>query len=318
MKIRIVLVGVGRFGNNHLRNLIVLDNKKKIDLVGVVDEDIHILKKIEKKYKVEISNDFKKFVNTTDAFDIVTPASTHYKIVKFLLNKNKHVFVEKPLAMNQIQAKELVKLAKRKKLILQIGHIFRYNSAIDKIKQIVNRKNNYPFYITGKFLQTTKPKRDVGAIFNYIHHFDVLDNILGTNPKTIWAKSNLNLEKTKTEINASVFMQYPKGLNVSLNLGWIPSGKYRTLELYSKKQYTYCDLEKQIIELYKNGKLTKIIKFTFKEPLALELNEFVRCIKTGKQPKANGNIGYRIVKIAEFVTKSAHQKRIIKFPKSME
>jgi len=145
-----------------------------------------------------------------------------------------------------------------------------------------------------------------------------LDNILGTSPETIFANSNLYSKNPKLEINSTVFLQYPRGLNVSLDLGWIPSGKYRILELYSKKQYTFCDLEKQIIELYKNGKLTKKMKYKFKEPLALELNEFVNCIKTGKQPKANGNIGYRIVKIAEYATKSAHQKRIIKFSKRMK
>ena len=318
MKPKIVLIGAGRFGNNHLRNLIQLDKKKIIELIGVIDSDKKIRNKIKKEFGINTDKDFKSFVKHADAFDIVAPASTHYSITKYLLNKQKHVFVEKPLSLNSEQARELVRLGKKNNCIIQVGHIFRYNKAVEYIKRNLKQKNNFPYYIKGKFIQTTKPKSDVGAIFNYLHHFDILDNILSVNPKTIFASSNLYSKNPKLEINSTVFLHYPRGLNVTLDLGWVPSGKYRTLELFSKKQYTYCDLEKQIIELYKNGKLTKIIKFTFKEPLTLELNEFMRCMKTGKQPKANGSIGYRIVKIAEFATKSAYQKRIIKFPKRME
>ena len=66
--------------------------------------------------------------------------------------QNKHVFVEKPLALKYIQANNLVKLANKKKKILQVGHIFRYNESISILKKIVQQKNNYPYYVTGSFL----------------------------------------------------------------------------------------------------------------------------------------------------------------------
>ena len=75
----------------------------------------------------------------------------------------------------------------------------------------------------------------------------------------------------------------------------------------------FCDLEKQIINISINGKLPKTINFKVNEPLALELKDFVNSIKTGKLPKANGDIGFRIVKIAEAATKSMHQKKIVNF-----
>ena len=312
IKPKIVLVGIGRFGNNHLRNLMQLDKKNIIKLIGVIDVDLQILKKIKKEFGINTSNDYKLFVKYADAFDIVTPAFTHYSIAKYILNKQKHVFVEKPLSLNSSDAKKLVKLSQKNNSILQVGHIFRYNKAVEYIKKNIKQEDNFPYYIKGGFLQTTKPKKDVGAIFNYLHHFDILDNILGLNPTKIFSNANLVDKKYKHDINSTVFLQYPKGVNTTLDLGWIPYGKYRTLELYSKKQYTFCDLEKQTISIHNNKSSTKIINFKFKEPLELELNDFINSIKTMKSPKADGNVGQRIIKIAEIATKSIQQRKIIK------
>mgnify|MGYP006428284395 FL=1 len=318
MKPKIVLIGAGRFGKNHLRNLIQLNNKKKIELIGVVDTDSKLLKRINREYNISTSKNFKEFEKEANAFDIVSPASTHFSIAKYLLNKQKHIFIEKPLGINSNQTKKLVAIGKKNNCVIQVGHIFRYNNAVEQIKREIKLKNNFPYLIKGKFIQTTEPKNDVGSIFNFLHHFDILDNILGVNPEKIYAISNLKSKNSKFEINSSVFLQYKKGLNVSLDLGWVPSGKHRTLELFSKKQHTICDLEKQIIEIHRNKQKSKKRIFSFKEPLGLELNEFIECIKTGKQPKANGIIGHRIVKVAELATRSLNQKKILKFPNSKE
>lgn len=302
MRPRVVLVGIGRFGKNHLRNLILLDKKKIFRLVGVVDVDKKLLLAIEKEYKIKTSTEYRDFLELADAFDVVTPASSHYKIVKFFLKKNKHVFVEKPLSFSSKEARELTLLAKQNRKILQVGHIFRYNSVVDALKKII-KKQGMPFLINGEFLQSREPKSDVGAIFNYLHLFDILDNILGQQPIKISAHTNLFDKTIKKETNATVFLQYHK-TNAILNMGWIPSGKYRALSMYFRKNHVVCDLEKQIVEIYENNKLKSTIRPKHKEPLLLELDEFARCINTYRQPKASGVIGERIVNIAESVTRA--------------
>jgi len=310
---KIILLGGGNFGKNHLRNLNNLHQKGKIKLVGVIDKDPKVLKKIKKEYSVPTSSDHKKFLDMCDTVDIVTPASTHYNLVKYFLNNKKHVFVEKPLALNSKEANELVSIANKKKRNLQVGHIFRFNSVIENLKTIIRREGNYPYYIVGKFLQSKKPRTDIGAVFNYLHHFDILDNILDLKPKMIFAHSNLYLKNGKHETNAKIFLKYTKKLTASLNLGWIPSGKYRTLELYSEKNHIKCDLEKQKIEIYQNGKLSKIISPKHKEPLLLELLEFINCIKNHKKPRVDGKLGARIVRIAEISLQSSKNGKIMKF-----
>jgi predicted dehydrogenase len=313
MKPRIVLVGAGKFGTNHLRNLVALDKKKIIQLVGVVDTDDNILSDIKKEYSIQTSMNYRYFVELADAFDIVTPASTHYQFAKFFLNNNKHVFVEKPLALSSKHATELVCLAKKKRKVLQVGHIFRYNSAVDILRKLVMKEENFPYYITGKFLQSTKPKSDVGAIFNYLHHFDILDNLFGLGHGKVFAHSNLHTNDAKWESNVVVFLQLAKKINATIHVGWIPTGKYRTLDLYSKKCHIICDLEKQKIEIHEHGKIKCRISPKHKEPLLLELIDFVRCIKGNAKPKADGIIGARIVKIAETATQSLEKNVMLNF-----
>jgi len=137
---RVVLVGTGRFGKNHLRNLLLLNKKKVLKLIGAVDVDKKLLLSIEKEYKIQTSTEYRDFLQLADAFDVVTPAASHYKLVKFFLKNNKHVFVEKPLSFSAREANELTSLAKRNRRILQVGHIFRYNSAVYVLKKIITNK----------------------------------------------------------------------------------------------------------------------------------------------------------------------------------
>jgi len=309
---KIVLLGVGKFGKNHLRNLQNLENKRLVRLIGVVDSDSKILSLVKKQYNVKTSSDYNDFIDFADAFDIVTPTSTHYHLAKYFLKRKKHVFVEKPLTGNSKKSKELAWLARKNNLVLQVGHIFRYNATVTLLKKIIHQKGNFPFYISGKFLQPTEPKKDVGAIFNYLHHFDILDNLLEKNPDKLLAHSNLKMKKTNLEINASVLLQY-SALNVYLELGWIPSGKFRTLDLYSKNKYIKCNLDKQQIEIYKNNRLTKKYSPKHKEPLNMELTEFVKCVRNDSLPTADGFVGARIDRIAELATISIKKKKEMKF-----
>ncbi len=310
---KIVLVGTGRFGNNHLRNLVDLDKNGIIKLIGVVDTDPNRIKIMKKKFSIPTSVDYRDFLNTADAFDVVTPASTHFTLVKSLLFEKKHVFVEKPFTLNYDKAVKLVKLAKKNNVILQVGLIFRYNEAVAKLKKLISKKDYFPFYVTGSFLQNSPPKSDVGALFNYLHHFDIIDNLFGQKINSIFSHENLSMTKPHLETNVTVLMDLTNNVNVVLNLGWIPTGKYRTLELFSKKYHLKCDLMKQHIEIYQNEKLSKVIKPKFEEPLKLELEEFATCIKNKRKPKADGQLGARIVKIAEVATKSLKTKKPIRF-----
>jgi predicted dehydrogenase len=313
MRPKIVLVGIGRFGNNHLRNLVELDKKHVIELLGVVDIDPKRLEIVQKKYNIKISTDYHDFLKNANGFDVATPAFTHYNLVKKLLSEEKHVFVEKPLALTYNDATKLVKLAQKNNLVLQVGHVFRYSNTVDNLKKIIKKKDCYPYYVTGSLLQPTPPKKDVGAIFNYLHYFDILDNLFGTKIKSIFSHANLQSKNSGLETNVTILIEYANNVNVELNLGWISTGKIRNLELFSKKNHVKCDLMQQKIQIFQKEKPGKVIKLKFLEPLNLELKEFIDCIKNKKEPKASGVVGARVVKIAEIASRSLKTKKPIRF-----
>ena len=310
---RIAQIGAGRFGNNHLKNLIRLDKEKIIKFVGVVDLDDKVRAQIKRQYQLQTSKNINKFLDLTDAFDVVTPPRTHYQLVKLLLKNKKHVFVEKPLSLRFKQAEELVLLSKKNKKILQVGHIFRYHPTINLLKKIVKKRDDIPYYVVASFLQNRIQSHETGAIFVFMHGFDILDILFELKPQKIFAYSNLFTQNPRVEINSVVNLQY-KNLNAFINVGWIPTGVKRQIEIFSKKRHIVCDLLKQRIDIYQNEKLKK--RYQIKqneEPLLSELKDFVKCIKKNSIPKSNGIIGARIVKICELAQKSIQKNSVLTF-----
>lgn len=309
---KIVLIGAGRFGENHLRVLVKLDRKKIIKLIGVVDLDPKIRQKVRTKFFIKTSNKLQDFIEQADGFDVVTPPDSHYKLVKYLLKKNKHVFVEKPLTLKSKQSKELVSIATKTKKVLQVGHIFRYNETISFLKKLI-KKNDIPYYIIGNFLQDRIQGHNTGAIFIFMHGFDILDNLINSNPTNVTGIANLYSEKTKQEINSYVLLKYKK-LNAFVNVGFIPVGKRRSIEIFSKNSHIICDLLEQQIMIFKKNKLSK--KFVIKqknEPLILELEDYAKSIRNHSRPIADGKVGARIVRICELATQSIKSDKSFSF-----
>jgi len=311
---RLALIGVGKFGINHLRTLQKLDDKKIIKFVGFVEINSKIRNKIKNDFLIRSSDSIDDFVNDVDAFDIVTPPKTHYDLVKTLLNKNKDIFVEKPLALTWKESVELERMAQKKKLNLQVGHIFRHHPQIKFLKNFLKIPSNSPYYIKTRFLQRSMQKHETGSIFVFLHGFDIIDNIIGKNPSKIFSIENIHNSENKFEINSSVNIFYPK-LNVEVNVGWIPSGKFRDIEIFTKNRRIICDLLTNEIKIFKNNKLEKKSVILMKdEPLYTELHFFSNNVKN--RTFVDNNIGSRIVKICELATKSGKTKKLINFNSS--
>ena len=307
----IALIGAGKFGQNHLKTLIELDKEKKIDFFGVVELDSKIRKNIEREFKIKTTDNIYDFLDLVDGFDVVTPPSTHYKIVKFLLMKKKHVFVEKPLTVNPTHAKILANLAKKNKKTLQVGHIFRYDVTVNHLKKIL--KNKTPYQVNVKWLQNTPPSNDSGAIFVYMHGLDVLDYLFDIRPSKILSITNLMNQNLKFEIFSTILINYDQKFSAIVSLGWIPSGKNREIEILTKNCHIICAVLNNVITIKEINKPIKTIipKGKFK-PLFLELEDFIKSIKNNTESRSDGKIGERMVKLCYLATKSIETKRFMK------
>jgi len=327
MKPKIALVGVGRFGKNHLRVLKELEKDGLCTLYGVVDKRVEILGSIKRNYNVATTSNLTEFLKSDiDAVDIVTPADTHFEICKECLAAGKHVFVEKPLAINYAEARKLVLFASAKDRILMTGNIFRYNPAVKKIKELVNLgRLGKIYYMFGHYMGFKEPRAEVGALFNFaVHHIDIYDYLLGEIPEEVTCSVAHFLGRENFEDLAVLVLRYGNRAVGIIESGWLPPGNYRDLTVVGSKQSVTSDLLKQTVIIHdihieKNNVTFKAIDkgsctldVKFEEPLELELTDFIQCVKTGRQPIANGETASRTVMIAEKALESARLGRSVK------
>jgi predicted dehydrogenase len=185
-KPKIVLVGVGRFGKNHLRVLKELEDDGLCTLYGVVDKRVEVLESIRKTYGVSTASNLADFLNSeADAVDVVTPSDTHFEICKECLASGKHVLVEKPLTTCYSDARKLVQFAAKCNRILMVGHIFRYNAAVRKIKELIESGElGKIYYMFGHYMGFKDPRAELGALLNFaIHHIDIYDYLFDEIPE---------------------------------------------------------------------------------------------------------------------------------------
>ena len=326
MKPKLALVGAGRFGSNHLRVLTELEKEKKCTLVGVIDSKPEVLEQIAKKYNVNTSTNPDDFLKDVDAIDIVTPSNTHFNLCKKFLAAGKHVFVEKPLTTSYVEAKELVRLAIEQRKTLMVGHIFRYNSAVHKIKELIEQGElGQIYYMFGHFAGLKDPRLDGGALHTYtVHHIDIYNYLLENLPEEVTCCTGHFLGRKELEDVAILTLKYPSGTLGIVEGSWLPPGKSRDLTVVGSKKSVTSDLLKQTLYLYdshieKHGNQFKAIdqgstdiKLEFKEPLKLELLDFIQSIKTGRKPLSDGQAALNSINIIENALKSAKLGRTVR------
>jgi predicted dehydrogenase len=330
MKPRIVLVGVGRFGKNHLRVLKELEKDGLCTLNGVVDKQVETLEKVRKNYDVAVTTDLEVLKGDVDALDIVTPADTHFELCKECLTAGKHVFVEKPLTIKYSEAKKLVRLAADNDRILMGGLIYRYNPAVRKIKELIDLGEfGKIYYLYGHYMGFKEPRQEVGALLNAaVHHIDIYDYLLEKIPEEATCNAAHFLGRENFEDLAVLVLSYGKDTVGVVESGWLPPGNYRDLTVVGSKKSVTSDVSKQTVTLHdihmekKDGTFNAVNKGSlslavkFEEPLKLELKDFVECISAGKKPVADGEVASRSVMIAEKALESARLKRSVKIRES--
>lgn len=306
---RILLVGYGKFGRAHFEVLQKLEQEGHIILTGVVTKSQKI-KTLPKNIPTYTSIT-PLLLKSVDATMIVTPISTHYALTKKCL-PYAHVFVEKPLAMTTLEGKKLIEEAKSNKKILAVGHIFRFNHSVTRLKKLISSEKEPPYYIEGKFIGGPgEPAKDCGVVTSDMHLIDVLDEVLNIMPTSVLCKGWTCIKGYAYEDRAYVMLDYPRNIHAYVRLGWIKTEKIRTLTFHFSEKEIYVDLLGQIITIRKYGKKEKIIHCYKKQPLRMELEGFITAIKTGNGNYVSGEVANRIVKIVEKSRESMKKKKVI-------
>ncbi len=241
--IKVGVIGCGKWGANHVR---IFSEIKNCELIGISDISSEA-KKIANQYKANFFQNYKDMLSNVDAVSVVTQTNTHYEIVRECLESGKNVLVEKPMTLDYQKSKELVDLANGKGLVLAVGHLFRFNSSVIKLKELLKEIGSIN-YITARYVHSSKPpRRDSGVIFNFTSHlFDILNFVLEKKPEKIFCKK-INHLSSEREDYAEVFLDYGD-FTASLETSWLHPLKKRDMWIIGTKNKIYADFLSQEIE----------------------------------------------------------------------
>ncbi|MFH1996945.1 MAG: Gfo/Idh/MocA family oxidoreductase [Candidatus Omnitrophota bacterium] len=293
-KLRVGVVGVGHLGSAHAK---VYSRLKNVDLVSVCDCKLTRAKKIARKYKTSYCTDYRDLFKKVDAVSIVVPTSLHYAISKDFLVHDIHLLIEKPMTKILSEADELILLAKEKKITLQIGHIERFNSAIQAIEGFLKEPRFVECQRLGPF---NKRVRDVGAVLDLmIHDIDIVLGLVKSDVLYIEAvgASTISL----FEDIANVRISFENGAVADITASRVTKDRVRRIRIFQEDSYIFLDYIRQDAVMFgKKGSKIKRKKIPIRkvEPLKQELKSFVKCVTTGSRPVVAGEEGRRALAVA--------------------
>ncbi|MCM8760856.1 MAG: Gfo/Idh/MocA family oxidoreductase [Candidatus Omnitrophica bacterium] len=304
-KIKVGVVGVGHLGSIHAKVYSRLDNVK---LVGVCDCNIERALDIGKRFRVASYSDYEDLFDKIDAASIVVPTSLHYNIAKDFLKHDIHVLIEKPITKTLSEADELIEIAKERKLILQVGHIERFNSAVLAIE---------PYITAPKFIECQrlgpfhKRVQDVGVVFDLmIHDIDIVLGLMKqdvVNIEAVGLSSISNYEDV-----ANVRLTFANGTIADITASRVTKDVVRKMRIFQEDSYLSLDYVSQDVSIFNkidDKIIQKKIRIKKQKPLKKELKSFIECVKSGKRPLVSGIEGRRALQVAlEIVKKIAQSK----------
>jgi len=307
--IKIAVIGVGSMGKNHAR---VYSEMSNVELIGVVDNDGEVGRNIAGKFDTSFFSDYKDVINNVDAVSIAAPTKFHHGIAMYFLNKGIDVLLEKPITLNLDEADELIEIAGKNNLILQVGHIERFNPAIIELKNFVNADNIVSIEANriGPFGARIT---DAGVVLDLmIHDIDIILSLINDEIESVNAYGKK--VKSKHEDFAIALMKFKNGNIANLTASRITQKRERTLKITQRDNYIIADYMNKTIELHKQAKSEYItedknVKYIYSdvvekpyisqaEPLKLELQSFIDCVKTREKPIVDGKAGRNALDVA--------------------
>lgn len=331
--LNIGVVGTGHFGKHHVR---ILSQMKNVTLKTICDINKEIGTQQAKIYGANFVPNYVDLINDTeiDCVFIVTPASLHFEQANRALLEGKHVFVEKPITCTSKEALILNGLAKSQNRRLMVGHIFRYEPLMRKLKEEITAATfgNINFASSTRY-GLFPPRNDAGILLDLaIHDFDLIPDLLSKTPTAVSASAgaylNAKIGKGKFEETAFATLYFPDGVLAQINVSWLLPRKVRTIWISGSKRGAIADSVRSELEIFDDGLYPEMTPTghsrigirrsgSYKpfirtdEPLQEELKHFLDCVENKRNPLTDALSGYQAVKIAEKALESFREQRVI-------
>ena len=303
---RIAVIGAGNWGRNLVRNLSDMDV-----LSHVVEQKSDYLKEISSQFsEVECLDSFDSLLESNiDAVAIATPAQSHYEIASAFLKAGKDVFIEKPMTLCSKEASELVDIAKLNNSILMVGHMLLYQPAIQFIKTYLKEGHiGQIYHLHQERLKLGRVRSKENVIWSLgVHDIAVLLYLAGSVPEEILCSGHSGVQE-QIQDDAYVHMTFQSGTKAHLHSSWIWPENSRCMRIIGSKGMLVYDEMKQTVTLHKKriGEDLENIdegeETLFEgsaQPLRLEMDHFVNCIKTRETPISDGLSGVAVIRVLE-------------------
>ena len=327
---KVAVIGVGSMGYNHLR---VYSEMGDVEVVGASDLNRERLQLVEDRFSVNTYTSYKDLFEKEkpEAVSITVPTAEHEKVATYALEKGAHVLVEKPIAATIEEGKRLIALANKLDRQLMVGHIIRFNPAMQSLKtRLENGDLGKIFQI---FCRRAGPFpariRDVGVVVDLApHDVDIMRFLTGMNPMRVYAETEQQIHTDHEDLLFGL-LRFPDGITGALEINWLTPTKMReTLVLGEKGLFRVDDLM-QDLYFYENtqavGELWSpfrairgvsegsMTRFPIKrqEPLKAELLAFINAIREGHEMPVTGQDGLEALRLSLALVESGKTHQVI-------
>jgi predicted dehydrogenase len=298
-KLRVGVVGVGHIGSNHARLYAEISSA---DFSAVYDLDLAKGHAIGRKFDAVTAKSLDEFIEMVDAASVATPTNTHYEVARSLLARGKHLLVEKPITDNTAYAAELVDLAAGNGLVLQIGHVERFNPVLSALEKHLT----HPRFIEAHRL-SPYPERstDIGVVLDLmIHDLEVILHFVRSPVQSIDAVGVPVLSRGEDIANAR--LRFENGCIANVTSSRISPERMRKIRVFQEDAYLSLDYQNQSGEIYRRsgGRIARNkVEIEREEPLKRQLMSFIDCASTGREPRVSGFQATAALELAVEITK---------------
>ncbi len=303
--LKTAVIGVGYLGRFHAHKYAALGG---CELTGVVDVNPTTREQVAAELKVPAHADYRELLGKVDAVSIATPTPQHFEVASAFLEAGAHVLVEKPITTSVQDARRLIEIADRKRRVLQVGHLERFNAVILALDSILT----VPRFLESHRLAPFKQRgTDVNVVLDLmIHDIDIIQTIVRSPLATIDAVGASVFSRELDIVNAR--LRFENGCVANTTASRVSLKTERKLRLFQDDAYMSIDLQQKILTVVRkeeeqpDGELPQVRiderSFEQGDALKLEIESFLECIRGGQEPVVTGEDGLRALQTAIRIT----------------
>ncbi len=314
--VRVGVIGAGRMGQRHCR---IYSNLRRVHLAGVYDTDAGLAERIAAQYDAPFYSQLDDLLDNADAVSLTASTPAHHDVALRCLERGVHVLVEKPITETLEQAEALTEAAEASGLVVQVGHIERFNPAYIELKNVLEE-----MHVLAINLRRLSPYEgsnvDVDVVLDLmIHDTNLVLDLLGRNPASVeaygFAVFGNALDHTVAHLT------FDSGPLLTMTASRVTEQKIRSIEVTAMQAYLECDLLNKSISVhrrtvgeylahnkYRQESIVERIQVPIFEPLFVELQHFIECIVENKTPMVSARDGLRALRLVDTIRNSVYER----------